>query len=104
MKLVLVVTLLTLFAVVLGYFDAAKEWERFKIVYNKTYSRAEELRRFQIFQDNLKRAEALRDADPYADYGVTQFMDLTPQEFRARYLISNFNATVPSPKEYFVCR
>jgi len=39
MKLVLFFTLLTLFAVVLGYFDVAKEWERFKVAYNKTYSR-----------------------------------------------------------------
>jgi len=89
------------FSLYVGYFDVAKEWERFKIAYNKTYSRAEELRRFQIFQENLKRAQALREADPYASYGVTQFSDLTPQEFRARYLISNFNATMPSPKEYF---
>jgi C1A family cysteine protease len=85
----------------LAHFDAVKEWERFKLVYNKRYSRAEETRRFQIFQQNLKRAEALREADPYADYGVTQFMDLSPEEFRNKYLIKNFSATVPSPKEYF---
>jgi hypothetical protein len=57
--------------VVLGYFDVAKEWERFKVAYNTTYSRAAELRRFQLFVENLKRAQALREADPYASYGVT---------------------------------
>jgi cathepsin F len=71
------------------------------LVYNKRYSRAEELRRFEIFKENLKRAEALNAADPHAQYGVTKFMDLSPEEFRERYLIKNFNASVSSPKTYF---
>jgi C1A family cysteine protease len=85
----------------LASFDPVKEWERFKLVYNKRYSRAEELRRFEIFKNNLKRAEALREADPYAEYGVTQFMDLSPEEFREKYLIKNFNANLVNPKKYF---
>jgi C1A family cysteine protease len=101
MKAILLVTLLVLFvATVYAHFDVVKEWERFKTVYNKRYSRAEESRRFEIFKENLKRAEELRAADPYAEYGVTQFMDLSPQEFRARYLMSNFNATAVNPKKY----
>jgi cathepsin F len=79
-----------------------KEWERFKIMYKKNYTKLEEEeRRFKIFEENLKRTEELCSRDPFADYGVTQFMDLTPEEFRSKYLMNDVNFTIPHPNEYF---
>jgi hypothetical protein len=104
MKLLTLVILCILGTCVLAsvvHFEAVKEWERFKTLYRKNYTTLEEIRRFEIFQKNLKRAEELNAADPYAEYGVTQFMDLSPEEFRARYLMTNLNATIPRPNQFF---
>ncbi|XP_072040187.1 cathepsin O-like [Amphiura filiformis] len=59
-------------------------------MYNKTYSSSEELRaRFDIFKQSLERHRALNAARTHphdALYGVTQFSDMTPQEFSASVL------------------
>jgi len=65
----------------------------FMIKYKKSYKSSEEQsQRFRVFQDNLKIAAELDQADPSADYGVTQFMDLSREEFKVQYLISNFTS------------
>jgi cysteine peptidase B len=69
------------------------KFEEFILTYTKSYSTAEEKNyRLSVFQSNLEIAQKLDEADPYADYGVTKFMDLTPEEFKSQYLISNFTS------------
>lgn len=66
------------------------KFHAFKATYNKQYSSVnEEERRFQIFQQNLAKAAQLDAQDEHASYGVTQFMDLMPEEFRGMYLNKN---------------
>jgi len=61
-------------------------WEQFKVDYNRHYaSAAEEGYRFTVFVENLKLA-AERNAEGHERHGVTQFMDLTPAEFKGIYL------------------
>jgi hypothetical protein len=71
-----------------------EQWEMFKAKYEKSYNGmgANEAYRFSVFQNNLRRAEAYQAADSQATYGVTQFMDLTPEEFRATYAGLNLTA------------
>jgi C1A family cysteine protease len=64
----------------------------FKNKYGKSYNKgAESASRFAVFQSNLRAAEQLQAANPSALYGITKFMDLTPEEFRAQY--ANLNVT-----------
>jgi hypothetical protein len=41
-------------------------------------------------QSNLQVAADLNAKDEHADYGVTKFMDMSPQEFRSQFLLTNF--------------
>jgi cathepsin F len=51
-------------------------------------SLAERAYRFGVFKENLARADELnRQNGPSATFGVTKFMDLQPDEFRAMYLM-----------------
>jgi C1A family cysteine protease len=71
-----------------------EQWESFKATYGKNYNSMhgqEDTYRFSVFQTNLRRAEEIQRGDAHATYGVTQFMDLTQQEFQAMY--SNLNVT-----------
>jgi hypothetical protein len=89
MKLILI----ALIASALALTDL-EEWEAFKIKYNKNYNMpgANVDYRFSVFQSNLRRAEEIQRGDQGATYGVTQFMDLTPEEFHASY--ANLNITM----------
>ena len=62
-------------------------WQVFKTQFKKVFTVEEEEDRFNAFVSNLKLAD-MRNADETkgAEHGVTKFMDLTPQEFKARYL------------------
>jgi len=63
--------------------------------YGKTYLDAEEYSlRFAIFVANMDRVNELNNADPHAEFAMTQFADMTFDEFKASYL--NF---VPGPRE-----
>ncbi|KAJ1105942.1 hypothetical protein NDU88_003345 [Pleurodeles waltl] len=55
----------------------------FIVAFNKSYGSQNELeQRFQIFQKNLEEARRLQVLDQgTAEYGVTQFSDLTDEEF-----------------------
>ena len=65
-------------------------FELFKSDYVKSYNSTEaEAERFTIFSANLRKTEALnaqRVDEDDAEFGVTQFMDLTEAEFKAQYL------------------
>uniref|UniRef100_A0A1I8AES9 Inhibitor_I29 domain-containing protein n=1 Tax=Steinernema glaseri TaxID=37863 RepID=A0A1I8AES9_9BILA len=63
--------------------DDAKEFEKFKKDFNRHYSTpAEEAKRFTIFKENLAVARKLtKDAKGKTTFGVTQFSDLSQEEF-----------------------
>lgn len=59
----------------------------FKARFGKSYASPEEHDyRFKVFRANLRRAKRNQALDPSATHGVTQFSDLTPSEFRRRFL------------------
>lgn len=71
---------------------ALEQWNDFLQTYKKGYnSIAEEKSRFQIFKDNLELIKWMQSRDQDATYGVTKFADLTPHEFRAKYLGARIN-------------
>ncbi|CAN8231865.1 unnamed protein product [Cochlearia groenlandica] len=67
--------------------NAEHHFSLFKSKYEKAYATKEEHdRRFRVFRANLRRARRHQLLDPSAEHGVTQFSDLTPKEFRRRFL------------------
>nr|AAD29130.1 cysteine proteinase 1 precursor [Clonorchis sinensis] len=84
--------------------NARALYEEFKLKYKKTYSNDDDELRFEIFKDNLLRAKRLQEMEQgTAQYGVTQFSDLTSEEFKTRYLRMRFDGPIvsedPSPEE-----
>jgi hypothetical protein len=80
--------------------NAKALFEQFKLDYNKQYATdAEEAHRFEVFVENLIRAEE-RNRLGTEQHGVTQFMDITPDEFRQQYLgfYPHFEKTVGIPE------
>jgi len=82
--------------------DVMSAFLDFQKTYGKSYSDIEFPKRLQIFNDNLERVNKLNAEHILiggdAVHGVTQFMDLTTQEFKAMYL--NYvprNETVERP-------
>jgi len=72
------------------------KFEEFRRIHHKYYtSDSETGYRFRVFQENVKRAEELQRKDSMAQFGVTKFMDLTPQEFAAQYLMPNLTMNHP---------
>jgi hypothetical protein len=76
------------------------------LLIGKQYScEHEESERLSIFKANLERAGAMQAMDGDATYGITKFMDLTAEEFKAMYL--NYKpsgaieaAVLPTPRFY----
>ena len=63
-----------------------QQFDEFKVKFNKTYSSSnEEETRFKIFVSNLEELELTKTKASYST-GVTQFFDLTREEFRTFYL------------------
>jgi cysteine peptidase B len=61
-------------------------FEAFKVKYNRQYATAEEEQaRFAIFSQNMVRMSKFNSLDVNKPYGVTKFMDVSKEEFRARY-------------------
>lgn len=57
-------------------------FETFVLVHGKTYLNVDDRqRRFRVFCDNMARAHALQQRNPHAQMGVTQFSDMTRDEF-----------------------
>ncbi|XP_028765663.1 probable cysteine protease RD19B [Neltuma alba] len=66
---------------------AERHFSLFKDRFGRSYSSKEEHDyRFKVFKANLRRAERHQKLDPSAVHGVTQFSDLTPSEFRKKFL------------------
>lgn len=82
----LAVALLVLVVVASARTEEAKllrQWVDFQSAYNKAYSSQDEAdRRYEVFKQNVARAEALNAEGSGATFGVTKFMDLSPEEFK----------------------
>jgi len=85
-----VVALLILLAI--AALASKQQFAQFQHKYNKHYaSDAEFQKRFQIFEDNMKRAAQLTAANNgSAHFGMTKFSDLSAEEFARFYLMKNF--------------
>ena len=78
--------LLSLLLVLADCLHPRQQFEEFKVKFNKTYCCSdEEESRFKIFASNLKELELTKGKASYST-GVTQFADLTREEFRSFYL------------------
>jgi cathepsin F len=64
-----------------------RAFEKFLNLYGKSYEGLEYQKRFQIFLSNMQEARRLTK-ETTAFHGITQFMDLTPEEFKAQYLMA----------------
>ena len=64
------------------------EFTKFMRKYNKNYSGIDELKvRFDAFKSNFNViAKVMADKKPTYSIGVTKFFDMTPAEFKAKYL------------------
>lgn len=77
--------------------NADHHFAMFKSKFSKSYASQEEHdHRFSVFKANLRRASRHQKLDPSAVHGVTQFSDLTPREFRNRFLGINRRLRLPS--------
>merc|ERR1711936_663095 len=80
------ILLLPLLLVLVECQQVRQQFEEFKVKFNKTYSSSnEEETRFKIFASNLEELELTKTKASYST-GVTQFSDLTREEFRTFYL------------------
>jgi cathepsin F len=67
--------------------NAHHHFEVFKTKFAKSYVSDEEHEyRLSVFKDNLRRARNHQELDPTALHGITQFSDMTPDEFRRNHL------------------
>jgi cathepsin F len=55
--------------------------------YNKQYDAVSFEEKYNIFKENVQRVEQLNAKSPNKVFGVTKFMDMTPEEFRKAYLM-----------------
>ncbi len=62
--------------------DYPSMWGEFKSKYGKSYSAAEEVKRFNYFVENMKTAEALQSVNPKATFGVSPYADMSAKEFK----------------------
>jgi cathepsin F len=71
----------------LGLLNAEAHFASFVRRFGKSYRDADEhAHRLSVFTANLRRARRHQRLDPSAVHGVTKFSDLTPDEFRERFL------------------
>jgi len=87
-------------------------FDAFREKFGKTYATADELEtRFNIFLENLIVIQKLNAKNDGATYGITQFADLTKEEFTNQYLmktppplnsgpVSKFNVSVDVPATF----
>lgn len=77
--------------------NAEHHFTLFKKRFGKTYASDEEHHyRFSVFKANLRRAMRHQKLDPSAVHGVTQFSDMTPDEFSQKFLGVNRRLRFPS--------
>jgi len=88
--------LLSLLAIVFAvsqHADVRQQFLAFQQKYHRVYKTAAEFEhRFNVFQENLRKAAVHQSKNPKATFGVTKFSDLTEEEFSNFYLMSNVDA------------
>lgn len=62
-----------------------KMFSEFKRKFDRNYPAEEEKKRFFIFVENLKKADLLQAANPFATFGVNSFADMGAEEFKVLY-------------------
>jgi cathepsin F len=67
--------------------DVKKLWKQFKSKHEKVYGVEEEDNRYQIFKANVEKARHQNLLEMDKHYGVSKFADLSPEEFRKKYLM-----------------
>eukprot|EP01107_Rhizomastix_libera_P007977 TRINITY_DN23015_c0_g1_i1.p1 TRINITY_DN23015_c0_g1~~TRINITY_DN23015_c0_g1_i1.p1 ORF type:complete len:405 (-),score=69.08 TRINITY_DN23015_c0_g1_i1:75-1289(-) len=67
------------------HLDAVSSWGEFKTNFSKKYNETEELRRFQIFSDNIKIVNDYNEKAGKMVLGITKFTDLLPEERSAMH-------------------
>jgi len=101
MRAVVVVALiLALFALAaFAQLDHAEvQFTRFIKKFNRNYEDHDEYKyRLGIFKANLKHIDGLNAKKDGATYGITQFTDMTLQEFKDSYLMKNLPPHQPGP-------
>jgi len=81
--------------------NAYRQFVAFENKYHKTYTSVEERHhRVRVFQDNLELVEQMNQIHSGSVFGVTKFMDLTSEEFKAKYLKYIAPQTEFSPAEH----
>jgi len=78
-----------LLAVTVALASTRHEFVQFQHKYNKVYSADEFAQRYNVFKDNLEVVTKMNEGleGEARCWGVTEFMDLTPEEFRSKYLM-----------------
>jgi len=64
--------------------DVEKAFLQFQIDHGKLYDGAEKVKRFQVFAENFARIAPLQSSSQNATFGITQFSDMTDEEFSVR--------------------
>jgi len=89
---------LALVATTLAAHSYKHEFKKFQKKFSKTYAPSEVAYRYQVFQDNMNKAQQLNTLNPQARFGATQFSDLTADEFAKYYLMpKNFTRDYVAP-------
>jgi len=79
---------------------ARADFIAFQHKYGKVYANSNEFEmRFSIFKSNIARASKIQAKSTNAKYGVTKFMDMTPDEFKNIILMKN--KVTPTKKNMF---
>lgn len=77
------------------------EFEKFKEIFDRKYHDTEEAYRFNIYQQNVRKIEKHNaDATQSFKMGITQFADMTDEEFQSQILISLKDMSTLSPKTF----
>jgi len=105
MRAVVVLGVLLLAALAAAFpSDPRAAFIEFQHKHNKVYAAEEFGARYRVFLDNLAVVERMNQGKDVPTYGVTKFMDMTPEEFKNAYLMrrnvdtSAIKATKPAPK------
>jgi cysteine peptidase B len=70
--------------------DKPEEFTNFIKKYNKTFTSSQKRYKDNIFFENKKLASYLQFKNPYATFGVNEFSDLSPEEFKIRHNSQKF--------------
>jgi cathepsin F len=100
-SVILLIILSALYVSVFAHLSAEDQWKDFKMAHRKVYSKVEERYRFRVFKNNLILAHKYQEANPQAKYGVTKFSDLSPAEFKSRYLGLVKTTNVSENRNYY---